>query len=253
MFIIEKKNGSNCFFFLFGFFLLEADSFIGVVEAQEPPIYKIAIVELFEKVADHLSLKDLYAIGQTCEVFQELAKTVFKKDYSVTVENGPGGIYNRWIIKERNRRLVLVDKVNLNGFCDCIQSMTINKTADMNFFRFVESKNFSLINHIHFNGIKLNDDRIACIEKLLAKAEVIRVYNCKLDGEFYEKFLRHCTSMKQLSVKIRREIRILYEGDDSEIFVGQNNNWIEQYPDAKIKIVKNFAMIELFLTKNSVQ
>lgn len=191
-------------------------------EGSPPKIFKLDI-DCFEAVADYLSVKDLHALGQTCKRFQKMAGYVFKETYpAIRVKCLIDGIY------------INDGAVQLNGFCDYIQDLTI-ETGNMDCFRFIKSNSFSSIKRIRISEIYLTKKRIACIKHILDKSEIVEVRECEMAGEFHAKFLQFCTSMKHLAVRPKDGAG--YDSDDEidfdgpGIVIGDNNDWmLRQYP-----------------------
>lgn len=68
-----------------------------------------------------------------------------------------------------------------------------------------------------FNG-KLTISHIKDIEHMLSELESIAVYDCP-EHDFYNVFLKHCTSLKNLMIRRR---------DDSPI-IGNGNEWLSRH------------------------
>ncbi|XP_031635966.1 uncharacterized protein LOC116348903 [Contarinia nasturtii] len=194
--------------------------------------------DCFEAVAEWLCLADLHALGQTCKRLQKVAGYIFKETYpAARIQCQRDGIY--------------FGDIQVNGFCDYIHNMAI-KTDDLNCFRFVDSNNFTLIKRIQINKIKLTDEKIGCIKKILNNAEIVEVIECTLNDEFYANFLHFCSKMTGLSVRTsdaNSEATYFYyhsetqssESSDAEnifeeeipvnVLIGTNNDWLlRKYP-----------------------
>lgn len=57
------------------------------------------------------------------------------------------------------------------------------------------------MNKLCFVQWALSKAKIECMKPIFARIETLQVKDCKVEGDFYENFLRYCTNLKQLHVQ----------------------------------------------------
>lgn len=60
---------------------------------------------------------------------------------------------------------------------------------------------FSSLHQIGFSCMNLNGPEYECIQELLAKVEIVQIWICANDGDFYEKCLKYCRNLKRFSIR----------------------------------------------------
>lgn len=144
-------------------------------------------VDCWEEVFDYLSLADLHAMGRTCKRMHRIAGSHFQQTYAAAhVVCKSDGIYVRCI--------------QINGFVQFIQNISFY-TDDLLCFRYVQSNSLDSLKKIRFCSITLTDEKVACLQSILAKVEVVEIFCCTMNGEFYGNFLSKCPKLKRLTVK----------------------------------------------------
>ena len=144
-------------------------------------------VDCCEEVFDYLSLADLHAMAQTCTRMHRIAGSHFQQTYAAAhVVCKSDGIYIRCI--------------QINGFTQFIQNISFY-CDDLLCFGYVQSNCFDSLKKIRFCSIAMTDEKIACLQSILAKVEVVEIFCCTMNGEFYENFLSKCSKLKRLTVK----------------------------------------------------
>lgn len=211
------------------------------VEDPLPDIFKLKM-DHFEEVFDSLYLKELFVFGQTCKRLRALVAHYFQEYYkNVYISCTDKGIH--------------VGDWKITGFSPCIRNMTISGD---NWQQTIASNRFNALTDITLEDVSLTEDKIACIKDILGKTETVRLNDCKVNNEFFASFLAHCTSIKELHVRIPQL-------EPSEIIIGTDNNWLlHEYPTlerldllslsnvSKIKELKTFfeqnPTVKSFLT-----
>lgn len=176
-----------------------------VAAAQEtlPEIFKLK-VDHFEEICEYLDLDELMIFGQTCKHLRAVVGYIVQQTH-------PNDS-----ICCTDKGLHIVDW-KINGLSPYIQRMSI---MGDNWHTIIESNRFNALKEMFFHHVSFTDDQIVCIKDILGKCEIIRMYGCNVNNEFFASFLVHCTSMKQLFI----------EGS-SEIIIGTDNKWLlKQYP-----------------------
>lgn len=162
------------------------------------PIFKLnndCFVEIFE----YLSVRELYAVGQTCKIIYELAGDYFKCNYSSAVKfSGDNGIYtefsdNNGAIKQRTQT---------SGFNKFITQIShyYERMAPLYYIQ-SHTIEFQSINRINFVCVPLNERRIKCIQKLLHQIQQLQVKNCSVEGDLYETVLKYCDNLECLYIQ----------------------------------------------------
>lgn len=160
-------------------------------DEAEPEIFKLNPHCLFE-VFNRLMLRDLNSLARTCKTMQKIAGAFFEKQYkTVRAEFEDGTICTG--------RFALC-MVNLSGLSPFIQKIVIksDKEEELSYFN---TKCKESIKEIEFENVTLNESKVEMIQDIVGKAEVIKLYMCQFDGDFYEGFLKLATNLKHLSIE----------------------------------------------------
>lgn len=134
------------------------------MEVELPPKIFVLNVDCFEHLFEWLSLRDLLAFRLTCNRMKQVVDYYIKSYYPKVHKLCIGG-------------LGLLELHHL-------------KTND-----------FPWVKHLYFDSLELRQSKIDDIKPLLCRAESICLDDVKLDGDFYEIFLKCCTNLKYLSIK----------------------------------------------------
>lgn len=163
-------------------------------EAEPEPeadIFKLNPHCFFE-IFDRLMLRDLNSLAQTCKTMQKIAGAFFEKQYKTVhaeFENGT--------IRTGHFALYMV---NLSGLSPFIRKIVIKSDEEEELFYF-NTKCKESIKEIKFENVTLNESKVEMIKDIVGKAEVIKLYMCQFDGDFFEGFLKLATNLKHLSIE----------------------------------------------------
>lgn len=138
---------------------------VGTGSESLPRIFKMN-VDGFEELFEWVSVKDLYALRQTCKRMKRVVDYYIKINYPRTLQT-----------------LYIESNTKLEQFCG----------ADI--------KTFELVNQIEFhqpNPFTL--DEIDTFKPILAQAEVVSVNCSSANIELFDIFLNHCTRFKNLFI-----------------------------------------------------
>ena len=163
----------------------EANTNVSIAGSSSwPHMFKLN-VDCFELLFDLFSLKDLLAFRLTCKRMKQVVDYYLKLNYPKLL----------WL-----------------------------ELDYMNFQRFLRSDLY------YFDGVKhldlcvdelLTDSKLKNLQLILDRFESIRL-SCKIEGDFYEKFLKYCDRLKYLSIK----------ASSSNQLVGNGNQWLlRDYPN----------------------
>lgn len=185
--------------------------------AYIPYIFKLD-VDCFDRIFNHLSLKDLYSFGQTCQAMKRVTGKYFQQNYELAekiISNE--GIYTMYSDHEDmiNERIQIP---NFNKYINCISYYY----EEMEPFHYIHahSNDFKSINGINLVCLTIDSAKVKCLQPILSKIDVVKVNQCALSGEFYKIFLKHCTNLKKLYVQ-----------HDLGYIIMKNAKWMNQnYP-----------------------
>lgn len=184
------------------------------IECKLSEILKLNVDSL-EEIFDHLSKKDLTAVGQTCTILQQVTKKYFWKNFVIIVYGRNQNIYSN----------CLNDDVQLDCFSDMIRSIVIEK-GDLHVFQLNQ---FESLKQIEFHRGKIlcseSISKSKAIKSFLPKVEILKFNYCKLGTDLHDHFLRHCEKLKRLYVRDERGVK------EGKYFIGTSNNWLTNvYP-----------------------
>lgn len=203
-----------------------------MVLGQQSNICKLN-VDCFEELFDWLSLEDLHSVGQTCKRLHQIAGYIFRETYpGAYVECKNGGIF--------------IGDVSVNGFCEFVENVSLCGN-NLRCFQFMKSNQFKSLKRIEFHDISFNDGKIDCIKHILMKGanegsaplEDIQLCECRINGEFYEKFLQYCSNLKRLSLKPLSNCLEQFQYDaifcaffyNQHFLIGYDDDWmLRKYP-----------------------
>lgn len=187
------------------------------MEKWEPPkIFKLD-VDCFDEIFEYLSLDDLHSFGQTCKTMQQVTGEYFKRNY-VGAEKftNEDGVYVAGI----------GHRTNISGFNQFIKytSHYHNEHEPLQYIQ-GHGMEFTSINEIYLVCCEINEKMVKSFEAILPKIEKIRVRQCTIVGDFYEKFLQFCGN----------NLKEIYVQDDVGDMVKEHKNpWLQQvYPSLK--------------------
>lgn len=95
------------------------------------------------------------------------------------------------------------------------------------------------IKQIYLEQTTLSIAKVNCLKKVLSTVERVKLDNCKINGNFYEKFLKFCPNLKALCIRTTR----YYNPNGDHIVMGINNDWLcEKYPTLeRLEIIHIFS------------
>lgn len=201
-----------------------------------PAIFKLTI-DCFDDLFDYMSLKDLSYIGQTCKAMQRVTGEYFKRNYFAFEDNNHRGcgIYGHEICmmdkSERDHSNKAI-KVPVTVFSAYITQLSQFHTAIGRILMHVMKhiNEFTSLKQVNIFCCDLNISSYAFIARLLENLEKIKLYRCiEFDGDFYDKFLKYCSNLKQFNV-MQCDLVCARVNDDETI--------VHEYPWLKRKYPK---------------
>lgn len=152
----------------------------------DPHIFKLNVYCL-EDLCEWLTKKELLAFRRTCKQIKSVVDVYIKLNYP------------------RLSSVVIRNRADLSSLCYLQQKSSLF---------------FEIIKHIQFFG-ELPNTEIDSIKPILNKLETLKLVNVKIDGDFYEVFLKHCPRLKCLSLIM----------STTTTTIGTGNEWmLREYP-----------------------
>lgn len=157
-------------------------------------------VDCWENVFDYLSLDDILWMSKTCKRMQAIGGHYYRQNF-------------------------LIETVYSDGFCiagvpirseffQFVNSLKIMTKCD----DFLNAKDFSSLNKLQLIDMSLDEIQMACIKDLLGEIKYLYLDHCSIDGDLFERILKHCPKIKRLTIdNVRESI--------------SNENWLlQEYP-----------------------
>lgn len=156
---------------------------------------KAAILKLKQKpiclfkIFDFLSLTELLALAQSCKQLNGISAAYFLNNYSssaVCIDNG--------IFCQLNGSKY---GPPLNAFSKYLKTITIKSLNQINY---IKTDCVGSLSELIFVDVMLTSASIKCIKQCLSGIQTVKLIDCKLHGDFYEKFLKYCHHLKSLTL-----------------------------------------------------
>lgn len=198
----------------------------------------------FSKILDYLTLEDLYSLAQTCTTIQSSAgqyfQEYFHKPRKIIQKNNISMEY--FFVQDKVRTLKFTTV--FNPFIGRVEFGV--QYGNIDYMR-AHANEFHSLKEIVFKHRKLDDQLIASFQAVLPRIEIVNFDGCRVDGDFYEKFLKHFINLKKLSVDY------CYGIIDAD--AGANNWLLQTYPhlevfELKLKEVHKINELCSFLERN---
>lgn len=157
-------------------------------------------IDCFDEIFDYLSLQDLHLFASTCSTMQRVAGEYFKWNFFANdyyrIESD--GIYTTYSSQD-------------GAFNECIRISAFNQfiiqlehymdTFEPLYYINAHMDEYKSLKQIGFSCINLNGPEYECIQNLLAKVEIVQIWICALDGDFYDSCLKFCRNLKRFSIR----------------------------------------------------
>lgn len=187
-------------------------------ECVSPKIFKLDI-DCFDEIFEYLSLKDLDSFGKTCKTMQQVTGEYFKRNFKLAEKfTNDDGIYT--ICTGMGHR------VNISGFNQFINYISHyhNELGPLQYIQ-GHGNEFASINEIYFVCSGIEPSTVESLKEILPKIEVVRVRQCNIVGDFYDKLLKFCGNLKEIYV----------QDDVGDIVKERKNPWLQrEYPSLEI-------------------
>lgn len=152
------------------------------IDNTNPPIFKLNVY-CFGDIFEYLSKEDLYSLGETCTTLLRITGEYFKRNYCAA-SIGP------YTMPEFDPY-----KTKLSLYSD-------NKRYTKNLCRHIQkySGDFEAIKELRMSSIKIENDTLKCLKRVLAKVDTLEMVDCFMENNFYN-FLKQCGNLKRLFIK----------------------------------------------------
>lgn len=151
---------------------------------QHSDIFRLSI-DCFEDIFDYMSLQDLAKFGQTCERIQRIVGHHFRQSY----QGAKVSFYRNFE----------VNYVYANCLIDFVQKIRVIQ-SDLEFSRFLQWNRFESLKQIRLYDQNLTSHKIECMKTILRQVEAVELFECKIEGDFFESLLVFCPNVKRLCV-----------------------------------------------------
>lgn len=151
-----------------------------------------------DEIFDHLSLKDLHSLGQTCKTIQRAAGEYFQSNYGLAEKFiAMDGIYtiysdNMGVINQQTQTSGFNQFMNYVSYC----------SPDRQALAYIEahSHEFKSINHIYLCGSLIDNDKVQCLRGILDRIEFLQINQCLFGGDSYNNLLKFCGNLKKINL-----------------------------------------------------
>lgn len=137
-------------------------------------------------------MHELHALAGTCKRFSVICGAYFLRNYpasAVCIDDG--------VIAYRHQWNDIIFGVKLNVFCQYMEKLII-PNGRLNQFKYAGINCGESM--LSFVGVTLTDCKIKCIEHILSRIQCVELIDCKMNGHFYETFLKYCHQLKCLKL-----------------------------------------------------
>lgn len=167
------------------------------IRAKKSTSILVLSKECFDVIFEWLSVEELYLFGQTCKHLQQITGEYFQRTYTdIDIKNDEFGICamarpltGQYIPFTSFDRFVTNISLHSNSFYDGLKSI--------NYFELNADK-FTSLTELCFDHMALSQEKINLIKPVLARIQILRVNDCRFEGDFYTNFLQFCTNLKRL-------------------------------------------------------
>lgn len=164
----------------------------------ESPIFKLND-DCFGEIFEYLSVREVYAFGQTCKKLCQLAGDYFKCNHSAAFKfSGDNGIYTEF----SDNNGAINQRTQTSGFNKFITQIShyYERMAPLYYIQ-SHSIEFESIVQINFVCVPIDEIRIKCIRRILNQIQLLQLKNCSVDGDLYHTILKYCDNLKQLYIQ----------------------------------------------------
>lgn len=165
---------------------------------EQPPHLMKVNVDCWEQIFDLLSLRDIFAMSETCKRMRQMAGYYFREYFPAIV--------CRWIA---NRGIFIgyPTSISRSDFSEYVTKLIVYDYLE----HFLHPDHYYSLKSLHLRSIELTDTQIDYIKNVLSKIENLEIKQCTIYGNLYEKLLQFCPKLKSLRLH-----NVLYEPENAE-------------------------------------
>lgn len=199
------------------------------------PEYLIKVnADCWERIFDLLSLRDIFAMSETCKRMRKMAGYYFR-------EYVPE-ILCRWIANN-GVFIGYPTSIRRTDFSEYISKLMVYDYLE----HFLYAKEYCALKSLHLRSIELTDTQIDFVKNLLKNIENIDLKRCTIYGDIYEKFLKYCSKLKRLRLH-----DILFEPEDTaNSFFQRTYSTLEYLDFSTLQFYPRNTELTNFLNRNT--
>lgn len=201
---------------------------------EQPPHFMKMNVDCWERVFDLLSLRDIFALSETCKRMRQMAGYYFREYFP--------GIRCRWI-SNRGIYIGYPTSILRADFSEYITKLMVYDYLE----HFLYAEHYYSLKSLHLRSMELTDTQIDYLKNVLNNIENIEIKQCTIYGDLHEKFLQHCPKLKRLRLH-----DVLYEPEDAEkYFFNQKYSSLQYLDYSTMQIYPSNNELNHFLEQNT--
>lgn len=167
----------------------DAGSTSDASQGNSSPYLKL-IADCWEYIFDHLSIRDILVMGQTCRRMAQMAG-YYVREYHPNLE-----------FHQIGREIQLPSFSNFqiqSDFYQFISGLYITRTNDIDFLLNIPTSDS--LKTLIFDRSSLAEARIRYTRNILKNIESIHLIECRSTGNIFEQFVTYCPNLKHLDVR----------------------------------------------------
>lgn len=201
---------------------------------EQPPHFIKMNADCWERIFDLLSLRDIFAMSETCKRMRQMAGYYFREYFP--------GMQCRWI---GNRGIFIgyPTSIKKTDFTEYITKLMVYDYLEHS----LHTEQYYSLKSLHLRSIELTDTQIGFIKNVLSNVENIEIKQCTIYGDLHEKFLQYCPKLKRLRLH-----DVLYEPEDAEKYFFKQKYSSLQYLDySTLQIYAGNSELTNFFKQNA--
>lgn len=165
-------------------------------QKELPPVYLKLIADCWEHIFDHLSIKDIFMMGNTCKYMNQILGHYIHARHPEL----------EFVLSERNIQLYPLSIILRENFYKFITHMWIYKDDQSNIDFFQGVNIFDSLKKLTFMKFQFTETQIGCMRNVLENIETIKLELCVVNRNTFEQFAIHCRKLKYLNIQGCRNV-----------------------------------------------
>lgn len=201
---------------------------------SQPPYLLKVNADCWERIFDLLSLRDIFAMGETCKHMRQMSGYYFREYFPE--------IKCRWIA---NRGIFIGYPASIRR-TDFSEYMTKLIVVDY-LEHFLHAEQYCALKTLNLHSIELTDTQIDFMKNVVENIENVGLKRCAIYGDFYEKFLQYCPKLKRLWLH-----DVLFETENTGIiqFFQRTYPTLQYLDFATLQLYPSNSELTNFLNRN---